>query len=81
MAFYLNKPKSPSPKDALYQFWSKLPSGSGENDENVKSLQTLRRTDRRRIPGNQKSSLELSARVSLNKGKCYQKIPFLIFVF
>ena len=40
MAFYLNKPKSPSPKDALYQFWSKLPSGSGDNDENVKSLQT-----------------------------------------
>ena len=44
------------------------PSGSGE-DENVKSLQTDRqtdgRTDRRRTTGDQKSSLEVSAQVSL----------------
>ena len=44
------------------------PSGSGEEDENVKSLQTDRRTDkqadRRRMTGDQKSPLELSAQVS-----------------
>mgnify|MGYP003691611305 CR=1 FL=1 len=44
------------------------PSGSGEEDENVKSLQTDRRTDghtnRRRTTGDQKSSLELSSQVS-----------------
>ena len=44
------------------------PSGSGEEDENVKSLQTDRQTDgqtdRRRTTGDQKSSLELSAQVS-----------------
>ena len=37
------------------------PSGSGEEDENVKSLQTDGRTDRRRTTSDQKSSLELSA--------------------
>ena len=45
-----------------------LRSGSGEEDENVKSLQTDRQTDgqtdRRRTTGDQKSSLELSAQVS-----------------
>ena len=44
------------------------PSISGEEDENVKSLQTDRqtdrRTDRRWRTGDQKSSLELSAQVS-----------------
>ena len=30
--------ESPSPKDALCQDWLKWPSGSGEEDENVKSL-------------------------------------------
>ena len=40
------------------------PSSSGEEDENVKSLQTDRRTDRRRTIGDQKSSLKLSAQVS-----------------
>ena len=44
------------------------PVGSGEEDENVKSLQTDGqtdgRTDRRRTKGDQKSSLELSAQVS-----------------
>ena len=43
-------------------------SGSGEEDENVKSLQTDgrtdRQTDRRRTTGDQKSSFELSAQVS-----------------
>ena len=37
------------------------PSGSGEEDENVKSLQTDGQTDRRRTTGDQNSSLELSA--------------------
>ena len=40
------------------------PSGSGEEDENVKSLGKDGRTDRRRTTGDQKSSLELSAQVS-----------------
>ena len=40
-------------------------SGSGEEDENVKSLQTDRETDRRRTTGDQKSSLEVSAQGSL----------------
>ena len=40
---------------------------SGENDENVKSLQTDGQTDRRRTTGDQKSSLELSAQVSLKQ--------------
>ena len=38
--------------------------GSGEEDENVKSLQTDGRTDRRRTTGDQKSPLERSAQVS-----------------
>ena len=58
-------------------------SGSGEEDENVKSLQTDGQTDRRtdrqtdrqtdgqtdrrRTTGDQKSSLELSARVSFKE--------------
>ena len=43
----MNKLESPSPKDALCQLWLKLhwPSGSGEEDENVKSLQTDGRMD------------------------------------
>ena len=44
------------------------PSGSGEEDENEKSLQTDgqtdRQTDSRRTTGDQKSSLELSAQMS-----------------
>ena len=39
--------ESPSPKDTLCQFWLNKPSGSGEEDENVKSLQTDRQTDGR----------------------------------
>ena len=38
------KHKSPSPKDALCQVWLNLADGSGEEDENVKGLQTERRT-------------------------------------
>ena len=53
------------------------PRGSGEEDENVKSLQTDKqmdgrtdgRTDRRRTTGDQKSPLELLAQVSLKPMK------------
>ena len=51
-------------------------SGSGEEDENVKSLQTDRETERRRTTGDQKSSLDLSAQVS-KKELLYKQIPFL----
>ena len=43
---YLQKLESPFPKDAKFG-WN-WPSGSGEEDENVKSLQTDRRTDNTR---------------------------------
>ena len=46
------------------KFGLNWPNGSGEEDENVKSLQTDGQTDRRRTIGDQKSSLELSAQVS-----------------
>ena len=45
-ALHLNKFKSHSPKDALCQVWLNWPTGSGEEDDNVKSLQTDRQTDR-----------------------------------
>ena len=45
-ALHLNKLECPLPKDALCQVWLKWPGGSGEEDENVKSLQTDGRTDR-----------------------------------
>ena len=45
MALYLNKPQSLLPKDALCkEFGWHWPSGSGEEDENVKNLQTYRWT-------------------------------------
>ena len=43
---HLNKLESPSSKDVVCQFGWNWPSGSREEDENVKSLQTDRRTDR-----------------------------------
>ena len=46
MALHLNKLESPSPKNALCQVWLKLASGSGEEDENVKSLQIDGQVDR-----------------------------------
>ena len=46
-------------RDTLCQVWLHWPSGSGEEDENVKRLQTDGRTDRRRTTGDQKSSIEL----------------------
>ena len=58
MALHLNKFKTPSPKDG--QVWLKMASGSGEEVEHVKSLQT----DGRRTTGDQKSSLEASAQLS-----------------
>ena len=45
------------------------PSGSREEDENVKSLQMDGQTDRRRTTGDQKSSLELSAKNRSDTGK------------
>ena len=42
-ALHLNKLESPSPKDALCQVWLNSPSGSGVEDEIVKSLQQRRR--------------------------------------
>ena len=41
-ALHLSKLESPSSKDAWFQVW---PSGSGEEGENVKSLQTDGQTD------------------------------------
>ena len=45
---HLNKLEFPSPKDALCQVWLKFPSGSGEEDKNVKSLREQRRQRQRR---------------------------------
>ena len=53
------------PRMLCAKFGWNCPSGSGEEDENVKSLQTDGQTeDRRRTTGDQKSSLKLSAQVS-----------------
>ena len=43
------------------------PSGSGEEDENVKSLQTDGQMDGLQTTGYQKSSIELAAQVNLKK--------------
>ena len=56
MALYLNKLESPSPIDVLCQVWLNWPSGSGNEVQNVKSLQTDRHI------GDQRISLELSAK-------------------
>ena len=55
-ALQLKKLDSLSAKDALSKFVWNLPSGSGEEDENVKGLQTDGQTDRRRTTGDQKCS-------------------------
>ena len=52
------------PRMLCAKFGWNWPSGSGEEDVNVKSLQTDGWTDRRRTKGDQKISLELSAQVS-----------------
>ena len=64
VALFWNKLESPIPKDALYQVCWNWPSGSWEEDENVKSLQT----DGRQTTGDQKSSLELSAQWAKTHG-------------
>ena len=46
MVLHLKKLESPSQKNVLCKVWLKLDSGSGEEDENVKSLQTDRQVDR-----------------------------------
>ena len=56
LAFNLNILESPLPKNALYQVWLNQSSGSGGEDENVKSLHTM---DER-----QPIRLELSAQVN-----------------
>ena len=53
VALHLKKLEFPSSILFCAEFGCNWPSGSGEEDENVKSLQT----DRRRTPANQKSSL------------------------
>ena len=72
LLYLLGKGHGPSfekKKNLLYprMLWAKFgwsqPSGSGEEDENVESLQRDRLTDRR-TTGDQKNSLELSAQVS-----------------
>ena len=51
----------PLAKDALCKVWLKLPcSGSGEEDENVKSLQTDSRTDGRQVIRKAQVSIQLS---------------------
>ena len=50
-ALHLNNIETPLPTDALCQVWSNWPSGSGEEDENVKILQTEGRTDRQTDDG------------------------------
>ena len=52
------------PRMLCAKFGWHWPSGSWEEDENVKSLQTDRQADRRWTKSDQKSSLELSAQVS-----------------
>ena len=44
VALHLKKIESPLPKDAFCQVWWNWPSGSREEEENVKSLQTDGRT-------------------------------------
>ena len=46
-ALHLNKLESPSPMDTCAKFGWNWTSGSGEEDENVKSLQTDRQTEGR----------------------------------
>mgnify|MGYP003692227413 CR=1 FL=1 len=53
-----------NPRMLCAKFGGNWLSGSGEEDEIVKSLQTDGQTDRRRTTGDQKSSLELSAQVN-----------------
>jgi hypothetical protein len=66
--FLLNKLESPLSKDDLCQVWLKLAQWFWRKSWKCKSLQTDRQTDgqteRRRTTGDQKSSLELSAKVS-----------------
>jgi hypothetical protein len=64
---HLNKSESPPPKDDLWQVWLKLAQWFWRRSRKCKSLQTDRRTEGRtdrRTPGDQNSSLELSAQVS-----------------
>ena len=52
------------PRMFFAKFGWNLPSGSGEENENVKILQTNGQTDGQRTTGDQKSPLELSAQVN-----------------
>ena len=66
-ALHLNKLEFPLPRVLCAKFNWNWSSGSGEEDENVKSLQTDGRTDRQRTTNDQKSSFELSAQLSLKQ--------------
>ena len=46
-ALCLNKHESPSHKDDFCQVWFNCPSGSGEEDDNMKSLRQRRRREQR----------------------------------
>ena len=61
------------------KFGRNWPSGSGEEDENVKSLQTDGQTDRR-TTGDQKSSLELSAQVSLKVNFIFKEVRIALYM-
>jgi hypothetical protein len=71
--FHLNKLETPPPKDDLCQVWLKLAQWFWRRSRKCKSLQTDGQTDvqtdgqtdGQRIKGDQNSSLELSAQVSL----------------
>ena len=47
IVLHLFKLESPSPKDVLCQVWLNWPIGSGEEDENFKSLRQQQRQRRR----------------------------------
>jgi hypothetical protein len=57
----LNKLKSPSPKNDLWQVWLKLVQWFWRRSRKCKSLQMDRQTDRCRTTGNEKSSRAFSS--------------------
>ena len=74
VALHLNKLEFRTPKDALCHIWLKLAQWFWRRSENVKSLQTDEQTNNGQTDdgqqlGDQKSSLELPAQMSLKKSK------------
>ena len=68
-ALHLKKLKSTLPKGALCQVWLNWPSGSGEEDENVKSLRQQQQRRRQRQQGRttDKANLSLQFRGAENQ--------------